>query len=253
MSNFKTIILTIISLFAAITIFAAERFPSPDYGEYHYMHDYAGILSEEDRYGLEYFMGQMEDSLYVQVAIVTMDSLSYDTNIDDYATDLFTAWGIGSKKTDGGILILCVMSSHEVVIRTGYGVEGALPDATCISIIHNTIAPNFREGNYFKGLEIALFHMYDILKGEFTAEDLGYDTEDDDVNVWVVLGIAAAIFILPLFLPKRYRSAYYAFLLDVLISAIFSRGGGGGSSSGGGGGRSFGGGRTGGGGARGSW
>ncbi|MBQ1651562.1 MAG: hypothetical protein II056_03990, partial [Paludibacteraceae bacterium] len=108
-----------------------------------------------------------------------------------------------------------------------------------------------REGNYYQGLEKALVYMAGILMGEFTAEDVASD-EEDDVN-WLVVGIILiVIFVLPLFLPKRYRSAYYAFLLDVVISAIF-RGGGGGSSSGGGGGRSYGGGSTGGGGARGSW
>lgn len=247
----KKFILTIISLFAAIALFAAESYPSPEDGEYHFVHDYAGILSDSDRSSLEGISEEIEDSLYVQIATVIMDSLSIDTDVDDYATGLFTAWGIGSKKTDGGVLILCVMSSHDVVIRTGYGVEGALTDAACISIINKKIAPNFKEGNYYQGLEDALIYMAGILMGEFTAEDIASD-EDDDVNVWVVLGIVAAIFILPLFLPKRYRSAYYSFLLDVLLSAIFSRGGGGGSS-GGGGGRSFGGGSTGGGGARGSW
>lgn len=251
MSNFKTIILTIISLFAAIALFAAESFPSPEDGGYHFVHDYAGVLSDSDKSNLEGLSEEIEDSLYVQIATVLMDTLSSDTNIDDYATDLFMAWGIGSKKTDGGVLILCVMNSHEVVIRTGYGVEGALTDAACISIINNKIAPNFREGNYYQGLEKALVYMAGILMGEFTAEDVASE-EDDDVN-WLVVGIILiVIFVLPLFLPKRYRSAYYAFLLDVVISAIF-RGGGGGSSSGGGGGRSYGGGSTGGGGARGSW
>ena len=184
----------------------------------------------------------------MQIATVIMDSLSVDTDIDDYATGLFTAWGIGSKKTDGGVLILCVMSSHDVVIRTGYGVEGALTDAACISIINKKIAPKFKDGDYYQGLEDALITIFRIMDGEFTAEDVASD--DDEVDVVVVLVILGIIFILPLFLPKRYRSAYYAFLLDVVLSALLR---GGGSSSGGGGGRSYGGGSTGGGGARGSW
>lgn len=245
----RKFILTIISLFAAIALFAAKSFPSPEDGGYHFVHDYAGVLSDSDKSNLEGLSEEIEDSLYVQIATVLMDTLSSDTNIDDYATDLFMAWGIGSKKTDGGVLILCVMKSHEVVIRTGYGVEGALTDAACISIINNKIAPNFRDGNYYQGLEKALVYMAGILMGEFTAEDVTSD-EEDDIN-WVVVGVILfVIFVLPLFLPKRYRSMYYAFLLDILISAILSGGRGGGSS---GGGRSFGGGSTGGGGARGKW
>lgn len=237
-------------MFTTLSVVASsESYPSPNDGEYLFVHDYAGVLSASDRRALENLSEQIEDSVYVQIATVIMDSLSIDTDIDDYATGLFTAWGIGSKKTDGGVLILCVMSSHDVVIRTGYGVEGALTDAACISIVNKKIAPKFKEGDYYQGLEDALITIFRIMDGEFTAEDVASD-EEDDVN-WLVVGIILiVIFVLPLFLPKRYRSAYYAFLLDVVISAIF-RGGGGGSSSGGG--RSFGGGSTGGGGARGKW
>ena len=242
----KRFILTLISLLATLCLVAAESYPSPNDGEYLFVHDYAGVLSASDRRALENLSEQIEDSVYVQIATVIMDSLSVDTDIDDYATGLFTAWGIGSKKTDGGVLILCVMSSHDVVIRTGYGVEGALTDAACISIINKKIAPKFKDGDYYQGLEDALITIFRIMDGEFTAEDVASD--EDEVDLVVVLVILGIIFILPLFLPKRYRSAYYAFLLDVVLSALL-RGGG----SSGGGGRSFGGGSTGGGGARGKW
>ncbi|MDY6427416.1 MAG: hypothetical protein SPK61_05315, partial [Bacteroidales bacterium] len=104
----------------------------------------------------------------------------------------------------------------------------------------------FKEGDYYQGLEDALITIFRIMDGEFTAEDVASD--EDEVDVGVVLVILGIIFILPLFLPKRYRSAYYAFLLDVVLSALLRGGGGSG-----GGGRSFGGGSTGGGGARGKW
>ena len=244
----RKFILTIISLFAAIALFAAESFPSPEDGGYHFVHDYAGVLSASDRRALENLSEQIEDSVYVQIATVIMDSLSIDTDIDDYATGLFTAWGIGSKKTDGGVLILCVLNSHDVVIRTGYGVEGALTDAACITIVNKKIAPRFREGDYYQGLEDALVSIAGILTGEFTADDIS-SGEEDDINWVLVAIIVVVVFVLPLFLPKRYRSAYYAFLLDVVLSALLR----GGSSGSGGSGRSFGGGSTGGGGARGKW
>ena len=246
MSNFKTIILTIISLLTTLSVMASTdvQYPSPNDGEYLFVHDYAGVLSASDRRALENLSEQIEDSVYVQIATVIMDSLSVDTNIDDYATGLFTAWGIGSKKTDGGVLILCVMSSHDVVIRTGYGVEGALTDAACISIINKKIAPKFREGDYYQGLEDALITIFRIMDGEFTAEDVASDADEDDVVV--VLVILGIIFILPLFLPSRYRSLYYNFLFNIVLSLLLSGGKGGG-------GRSYGGGRSGGGGAKGSW
>ena len=37
-------------------------------------------------------------------------------------------------------------------IQTGYGLEGALPDATCFDITHNVIAPHFKKEDYTGGL-----------------------------------------------------------------------------------------------------
>ena len=118
--NTKKFILTIISLFAAIALFAAESYPSPNDGEYLFVHDYAGVLSASDRRALENLSEQIEDSVYVQIATVIMDSLSVDTDIDDYATGLFTAWGIGSKKTDGGVLILDIAFIHTTHLKISF-------------------------------------------------------------------------------------------------------------------------------------
>ncbi|MDE5657937.1 MAG: TPM domain-containing protein, partial [Muribaculaceae bacterium] len=41
-----------------------------------------------------------------------------DNNIDDYATDLFDAWGIGKKDTDNGLLVVISVNDRKAVLRT---------------------------------------------------------------------------------------------------------------------------------------
>ena len=79
----KRFILTLISLLATLCLVAAESYPSPNDGEYLFVHDYAGVLSASDRRALENLSEQIEDSVYVQIATVIMDSLSVDTDIDN--------------------------------------------------------------------------------------------------------------------------------------------------------------------------
>lgn len=44
------------------------------------------------------------------------------------------------------------MQDRKWEIRTGYGVEGLLPDITCSHIGNDIIVPNFKEGDYFSGI-----------------------------------------------------------------------------------------------------
>ncbi len=247
MSNFKQYIFTTITLLITLSVAASAdvQYPSPNDGEYLYVHDYAGILDDMQRSDLQSKLEYVEDSAYVQIAIVTLDSISDNTDIDSYATGLFTAWGIGNSKTDGGALILCVMNSHDVIIRTGYGVEAVLTDAACITIIRRNIVPHFQNGEYYEGLDEAVGTMYGLVSGEFTADDLG--SEEEEIPWTTIAIICAVIFVLPIFLPSKYRSLYYNFLFNILLSVLLSGG------KGGGGGRSYGGGSTGGGGAKSSW
>ena len=62
-----------------------------------------------------------------EVAVVALQSIG-DNDIDDFATELFTRWGIG-KQNDNGLLVLLILDQRRITFRTGYGIEGILPDA----------------------------------------------------------------------------------------------------------------------------
>ena len=52
-------------------------------------------------------------------------------------------------------------------IQTGYGLEGALPDAICFDITHNLIAPYFKKGDYTGGLGAGINAMMQAVRGEY--------------------------------------------------------------------------------------
>jgi len=144
-------------------------------------------------------------------------------------------------------------------IQVGYGLEGALPDATAFDITERHIKPLFRAGNFEGGLATGIDLICKATRGEYkgsgktVAERLG-EVRWDKICALGLLAIFVIVFV----------SGMYVLLKNLLTGNFtFSSGGsgpvsdsGGGSSSGGGGGDSGfsgGGGSFGGGGAGSSW
>ena len=94
----------------------------------------------------------------------------------DYAVALGRAWGVGGKEFSNGIVLLVSKETNDVFIATGYGLEGAVPDITAKSIIDNDIIPNFRNGNFLLGPDLATHDIIKAAAGEYKAPE-GYGTE----------------------------------------------------------------------------
>ena len=236
------------------------------------VNDFAGVLSAEQREALENKLVAFNDSTSTQIAIVLIQSTGIYP-VDDYAIALYRDWGIGQKGKDNGALILAAMSDRRMTIITGYGLEGSLPDAICKRIIELVIKPEFKEQNYYEGLDAATTEMMQRVKGEFTADESYSSNGQDSIlpAILMVLAIFFLIFSVRIARVRRYaRLNSIGFwtawtLLNAADRANRGNGGsnwGGGSSWGGdsswGGGSSggfggFGGGSTGGGGASGGW
>ncbi|MDD2960590.1 MAG: TPM domain-containing protein [Muribaculaceae bacterium] len=222
------------------------------------VNDFAGIFEPEKVVELEDSLVRFAKRTSNQITIVTVTSLD-GMDKAQYAYEIGEKWGVGSKKLNNGIVILIKPKNDtngEVFIATGYGLEGALPDAACNTIIENEMVPEFKNKDYYAGLTRALDVIMPIAAKEYTFEEY----EDDDF----MAGLLTIIIII---------------VIVIILSAIFSKGesdngknsgtiGGGGFFIGGGLGRSsgssgfgggsggfggFGGGSFGGGGAGGSW
>lgn len=216
------------------------------------VNDLAGILLRQEVDALESKLVAYNDSTSSQVAIVTIKSTgAYD--ISDVALKIFRDWGIGTKEKNNGLLILVAVDDRKVWIATGYGMEGAVPDAIANRIIDQIIKPNFREGHYYQGLDEATNAIAKAAAGEYKAIPRKSGSRKGGS-----IFIAIIVFIILASIINNRRGG------GTTISrrgfggwgAWPMGGGGGGGWSGGGGGGGFGGfggGSSGGGGAGGSW
>lgn len=238
----------------------AQNLPEPQ-NPPRLVNDFANILSQEEEDLLEKKLLWYEDSTGSQVAIVLISSLEgYD--ISDYAARLFNKWKIGTQK-DNGLLLIGAMEDRKFRIEVGYGLEPVITDGISKRIINESIKPNFKEGQYYQGLEESINSFFKAARGEFKGENkytkrkkrkgLGFGS------------IAFILFVLFVFwlLSKGGHGGrggggdfWTGMILGQLLSGGRGRGGWGDFSSGSGdfgGFGGFGGGSSGGGGASGDW
>jgi uncharacterized protein len=250
-------------LFAGFWAFPQQFPPKPNT----LVTDYTNTLSAASQQQLENKLVAFDDSTSTQIAVVIMKSVNgYDIN--EYGTKLGRAWGIGTKGKNNGILVLVALDDHKVSIQTGYGAEGAVPDITTHEIIEHDIVPDFKQGDYYGGLNAATDDLIKYMKGEYKSPA---KPADDTGSGWG--GIFLLVFIVVIILIIIFRgkgggggqiiggrggaSPFWWFMGGAMLGrgsggwGGFSGGDGGGDSGGGFGG--FGGGDFGGGGSSGSW
>ena len=132
-----------------------------------YVTDEAGVIASALVSQLNHRLGAFEKETSNQIVALVLTKLPEGSSIDQYAQQLYSAWHIGQKKTSNGALILISVQEHKGWIQTGYGLEGALPDALCSRIIRETMAPAFRSGNYGAGLAAGITAVMQATKGEY--------------------------------------------------------------------------------------
>lgn len=114
-----------------------------------FVNDFAKTLGDASQ--LERRLEAYDRDTGNQVVVVTIASADPLTP-QQYAEELFDAWKPGQRGNDNGVIILNAVAERRVVIRTGYGLEGALPDARTGRILDTAVIPHFKEGNPLLGL-----------------------------------------------------------------------------------------------------
>ena len=87
-------------------------------------------------------------------------------DIAQYAVRAFDEYKLGRKGTSDGVLLVVAKDDHRARIEVGYGLEGAIPDATAIRVITEYMTPKFRAGDFNGGLTDATAVLVKLIDGE---------------------------------------------------------------------------------------
>jgi uncharacterized protein len=234
---------------------AAEKLPSkPD----RYFNDYAGVIDQQTALQLNEQLAQFERETSTQILVAIYRTMESESSVADYTQRIAQTWGVGQKGRNNGAVLFVFVENHQMFIQTGYGLEGALPDATCFDITHNVIAPFFKKQDYAGGVKAGIAAMMQAVKGEYKGtgrtEKEG-EGSGSGIPIPLIIFVIIVIIIIVSSRSARRRGYGYSGGGGPFIGGFGGGGWSGGSSSGGGGfsGFSGGGGSFGGGGAGSSW
>ena len=249
--------------------------------------DLAATLSSEQKAAIEQQLADLEARKGAQLVVLVLPTTQPEA-IEQFSIRLFDAWKVGRKGVDDGVMLIVAKDDRRLRIEVGYGLEGALNDATAKRIISETITPLFKNGDFPGGISAGVMAIAKIIDGEQLPEPSSVAGSGAKMNIadmpeGLLIGVLVAVVlggtVLRHLLGNLVGSGLVGCLtaglgwlfvggllgvvggallgiflavfgLDIVLSGIFSGGGRGGS---GGGGFSGGGGSGGGGGASGSW
>jgi uncharacterized protein len=127
--------------------------------------DLTGTLKTEQVASLEQLLQSFEARKGSQIAVLMVPTTAPET-IEQYALRVAEQWKIGRKKVDDGAILVVAKDDRALRIEVGYGLEGALNDATANRIIREVIVPRFREGDFFGGISAGVDRMIRVIDGE---------------------------------------------------------------------------------------
>jgi uncharacterized protein len=127
--------------------------------------DQTGTLSSADVASLTQTLKGLEARKGSQVAVLIVPTTAPET-IEQFSIRVAEAWKIGRKKIDDGALLVVAKDDRKLRIEVGYGLEGALNDATAKRIIDEVITPRFRNGDFAGGISAGVERIVAVIDGE---------------------------------------------------------------------------------------
>ena len=181
-----------------------------------YVTDSADVFTPDQVLDLNQRLLDFEEKTTNQLVVVTIEELGFET-IESYANGLFNQNGIGQKGKDNGLLILFSESDRKVRIEVGYGLEPYITDAVASRIIRNTMVPNFKEEEYFKGVNEASNQLMQFLNDPDALAEFKQEIADAENNSQRISYVFAGIFLLiftavgGFFFLKTYKNTIEVF------------------------------------------
>jgi uncharacterized protein len=127
--------------------------------------DKTATLSSSDIASLDKTLKDFEARKGSQVAVLIVPTTQPET-IEQYSLRVAEAWKIGRRKIDDGAILVVAKDDRKLRIEVGYGLEGALTDATSKRIIDEVITPKFRSGDFAGGISDGVSRILRVVDGE---------------------------------------------------------------------------------------
>ncbi|SDI33747.1 TPM domain-containing protein [Paraburkholderia phenazinium] len=127
--------------------------------------DETATLTGEQRSALEQSLQTFEEKKGSQISVLIVPTTQPET-IEQYSMRVVEQWKLGRTRVDDGVLLIIAKDDRTLRIEVGYGLEGALTDATSSRIINETIVPRFQQGDFYGGVVAGVDSIMRVVDGE---------------------------------------------------------------------------------------
>lgn len=127
--------------------------------------DLTGTLERAQQQALQQKLRAFEQRKGSQIAVLIVPRTAPET-IEQYGIRVAEQWKLGRRKVDDGAILLVAKEERTLRIEVGYGLEGALNDATARRIVDELIVPRFRAGDFAGGIDAGVDAMLRVIDGE---------------------------------------------------------------------------------------
>ena len=128
------------------------------------------IVSKEKALTLNEKLAQFERETSNQVVVAVFRKMESDSDVAGYTQRIAQSWKVGQAEKRNGAVLFVFIDDRKIFIQVGYGLEGALPDATAFDITERHIKPRFHAGDYTGGLEEGTDLILKAIRGEYKGD-----------------------------------------------------------------------------------
>lgn len=127
--------------------------------------DQTGTLSNEQKASLEQTLSAFEARKGTQLAVLIVSTTQPEA-IDQFSLRVAEQWKLGRKKVDDGVILVVAKNDRALRIEVGYGLEGALNDATSKRIISEVVVPRFQQQDFAGGIAAGVDQIIRVADNE---------------------------------------------------------------------------------------
>ena len=127
--------------------------------------DQTGTLSSDEVASLSKKLEDFEARKGSQIAVLIVATTAPEA-IEQFSIRVADQWKLGRKRVDDGAILVVAKADRALRIEVGYGLEGALTDATSNRIIDEIIVPRFRQQDFAGGIDAGVTQMMAVIDGE---------------------------------------------------------------------------------------
>lgn len=135
-----------------------------------YVNDYAGVIDAATKQQLETKLKNLKETTNppVEIAVAVVKTTG-ERPIFDYSLATARGWKIGSKDDDNpSALLMVAIDDRKYFTQVSKDLEDELPDGVVGSLQRQYLVPEFKKGNYAKGISDTIDAYISTIQGKST-------------------------------------------------------------------------------------